>query len=350
MKFIFNFFVFLSVSFLFVSCNSSENKTLPESQSAVGEILVVADSNFLKKNVGIVFKQIFEQKESGLPQDEVKFTVRYIQPNQFNKFLKSFRNIIFISTLNDNSAGSVKIRSFYSENTLKIIKNDASRFMLVNKDEFAKNQLVMHLFGENEDLLIANMNAYKEGLIDIFVKNERAYIFNKIKKAQQPQLSARIKKEYGFDITIPLHFKKAIEKEGFIWYRHPGQEVDRSFFVTYLPYKNSNQFNYKSFIQLRDSVCRTMIYGREDTNSYMLTEQYEAPVLSKTNFNQNFAVECRGLWKLKNNTMGGPFLGYSMVDTVTNRFYYIEGFIYAPGKNKRELMREMEAVLWSFKP
>jgi hypothetical protein len=341
-------FLFSILTLLFFSCNT-ETKTLPESQSAVGEILVVADSTFMKKNVGQLFKQIFEQTEKGLPQQETKFTVRYIQPNQFNKFLKTFRNIIFISTLDDKSSGSVKIRSFYSENTLKIIKNDPSRFMLVNKDEFAKGQLVMHLFGENEALLMANLGAYKKGITEVFIKNEREHIFNKIKKAQQLQLSARIKKEFGFNITIPVHFSKATEKEGFIWYRHPGQEVDRSFFITYVPYKNVQQFNYNSFITLRDSICKTMIYGREDSNSYMLTEQYEPPVLHKINFNGNFAVESRGLWKLKNNTMGGPFLGYSMADTANNRFYYIEGFVYAPGKNKRELMREMEAVLWSFK-
>jgi hypothetical protein len=345
----FRLVVFLTLAVTLFSCSSNETKTLPESQSAVGEILVVADSTFMKKNAGQLFKQLFEKEESGLPQAENKFTLRYIQPSQFNKFLKTFRNIIFISTLDDKSAGSVKIRSFYSENTLKIIKEDPSRFMLVNKDEFAKGQLVMHLFGETEALLMANMSAYKEGIMEVFTKNERDHIYNKIKKAQQPQLSARIKKEYGFEITIPVHFSKAIEKDGFIWYRHPGQEVDRSIFIAYVPYKNVQQFNYQSFVSLRDSVCKTMIYGRDDTNSYMLTEQYEPPVLHKINFNGNFAVESRGLWKLKNNTMGGPFLGYSIADTTKNRLYYIEGFVFAPGKNKRELMREMEAVLWSFK-
>jgi hypothetical protein len=29
--------------------------------------------------------------------------------------------------------------------------------------------------------------------------------------------------------------------------------------------------------------------------------------------------------------------------------YYIEGFAFAPGRDKREFMRELEAILWSFK-
>ncbi len=61
-------------------------------------------------------------------------------------------------------------------------------------------------------------------------------------------------------------------------------------------------------------------------------------------------MEVRGLWRTNNYSMGGPFLGYAIVDEVQGNLYYIEGFTYAPGKNKREIMRELEAVLWSFKP
>jgi hypothetical protein len=47
--------------------------------------------------------------------------------------------------------------------------------------------------------------------------------------------------------------------------------------------------------------------------------------------------------------MGGPFLGYAVTDQPQGLIYYIEGFVFAPGKDKREYMREIEAILWSFK-
>jgi hypothetical protein len=46
--------------------------------------------------------------------------------------------------------------------------------------------------------------------------------------------------------------------------------------------------------------------------------------------------------------MGGPFISYSLVDEELNRIYYIEGFLYSPGKAQRDLVRELETILSTF--
>ena len=45
--------------------------------------------------------------------------------------------------------------------------------------------------------------------------------------------------------------------------------------------------------------------------------------------------------------MGGPFVSHARVDRPNGRVVVVEGFIYAPQKNKRELMRQMEAALYT---
>jgi hypothetical protein len=52
---------------------------------------------------------------------------------------------------------------------------------------------------------------------------------------------------------------------------------------------------------------------------------------------------------MENDMMGGPFISYSQVDTTKNIVVVAEGFVYAPKKEKRELIREMEAALMTFK-
>jgi len=59
-------------------------------------------------------------------------------------------------------------------------------------------------------------------------------------------------------------------------------------------------------------------------------------------------VETRGLWKTSDSTNGGPFLSYTFVDKDLNRLYYIEGYVYAPSKDKRDLMLEMQVILRTF--
>jgi hypothetical protein len=47
--------------------------------------------------------------------------------------------------------------------------------------------------------------------------------------------------------------------------------------------------------------------------------------------------------------MGGGFLSYTFVDEALGRLYYVEGFIYCPGKKKRAYIREIEAILKTFR-
>jgi hypothetical protein len=81
----------------------------------------------------------------------------------------------------------------------------------------------------------------------------------------------------------------------------------------------------------------------------MTTETLIPIETEQVNFGNKYAVETRGLWKLTNNTMGGPFLSYIFVDEELNRLYYIEGYVYSPGKDKRNSMKEIEAILTTFK-
>jgi hypothetical protein len=45
--------------------------------------------------------------------------------------------------------------------------------------------------------------------------------------------------------------------------------------------------------------------------------------------------------------MGGPFVSHSRVDEVNGRVVVAEAFIYAPESLKRDLMRRMEAALYT---
>ena len=56
------------------------------------------------------------------------------------------------------------------------------------------------------------------------------------------------------------------------------------------------------------------------------------------------------IWKTNNISMGGPFVSYVLVDESLNRMYYFEGFLYSPGVDQRELIRELDIILRTFKP
>ena len=60
-------------------------------------------------------------------------------------------------------------------------------------------------------------------------------------------------------------------------------------------------------------------------------------------------MEVRGLWYMKGDFMGGPFVAHVRVDEARRRVVVAEVFVYAPGRLKRDLMRGMEASLYTWR-
>ena len=82
----------------------------------------------------------------------------------------------------------------------------------------------------------------------------------------------------------------------------------------------------------------------EQANQYMTTNP-EFVFLRNINFEGRQVLEARGLWAMKNDMMGGPFVSYSQIDSINNRVIVTEGFVYAPDKKKRPLIRRLEAAI-----
>ena len=99
-------------------------------------------------------------------------------------------------------------------------------------------------------------------------------------------------------------------------------------------------------------MCGKYLFGDPDRpDSYLMTETrpYIPITMDTVNFNGNFALRVRGLFRSNDYLLGGPFAGFALVDEGTHQFYYIEGFTISPRVNQREIMRELETVLYSFK-
>lgn len=63
--------------------------------------------------------------------------------------------------------------------------------------------------------------------------------------------------------------------------------------------------------------------------------------------NGNYTVEIRGLWRVEGDFMGGPFVSLSSLDLARKRVVTAEGFLYSPKYDKRDYLRQLEAVIYS---
>lgn len=352
-----NISILFSFVLLLSACEKSNNngnssgRILKKAKGAPGEIIVVIDSATYQGKVGDAVKSVFKGDIQWLSRPQSQFTTRIVSPQDLNSVLRDSKNLVYITVINDNNRGNKILKNNFTKASLERIKEDRSVYMFTKKDEFARGQEVMHLFGLNEEDLIKNLEENKEKIRDYFNDIELKRMQSKLFSAREEKgIEDLVAQKFGCKIRIPYGYEAAIQDEKFIWLRFLDPEIDRSIYITYTDYVSEEQFTKENLIAFRDSVAQEHLYGDpEKPNTFMVTETENFPVFhEQTNFNGKYAIQMRGLWKTNNLSMGGPFISYALVDEEQRRLYYIEGFLYAPGKSQREYVRELEAILRTF--
>lgn len=346
------------IIFVFIGCSSSGKRNpeyLPAATGKPGDILVVMDSNQWKDSLGIALRKILKAEIEGLPREEPMFNVIWVQPTRNLSLLAQLRNIMFVFTLDRNTTGTRILKEDFSAETLERIKSDTSFFSTIVEDEYARGQKVMYLYGDTEQALIHHLRENGKKITDFINTEERKRIQKQLLSGGATKgLTSMLREDYHFEMRFPVGYKIADKQRDFIWLRAIEPEVDKDIWVTWKSYESEYQLLPDSLIAWRDATAKKYLFGDPaDPVSYVVTELEVSfiPVVAKqVNFNDQFAMELRGLWRTNTKTMGGPFLSYGLVDESRNLVYYIEGFTFSPGKDQREIMRQLEAILWSFKP
>ncbi len=320
-----------------------------DSKGGLLEIIVVMDSSRWAGSTGEALREVYMEPQPGLPRGEARFKLIRIGPKDFNRFLKRHNSVIMVTILNDNSSVGKRMKAYFTPASLNMIKSDTSKFMLGRDDEFARGQKVLYLFGQS----VADINRHilenEEKLREYFYEPERTRVLKRqlgASTTKRKELKKLVKDETGLRMEIPGAFEVAKTDSNFVWLRRIASPYDRSITITYGNYSSQEMFSDSSIVKWRNHFGYQYMNDTTLNESYMHTQDDVIPIESRTmNINGQFVKEYRGLWKLKNNTRGGPFLGYAFIDEKQKRFYYVEGFLYAPNESQKRPMFELESVL-----
>ena len=230
--------------------------------------------------------------------------------------------------------------------------------MFEREDEYAQGQEVLHLFGKTQSDLINNIRENRKEIRGQFEDVMLSRITQNIYKGnEQRSVSQQLLKEYGFSLRIPFGYDRVPLSntiQDFVWLRQLG-DIDKSLVVTFKDYTSEDAFSPDNILAFRQQQLGK--YLVDDDKTYMtvqdvVTDELDTVTLVEfdtVTFQGKFAVEARGLWKLSNSSRGGGFLSYTFVDEAQDRLYYIEGYVDSPGEKKRPSIRELEAILHTFR-
>lgn len=343
----------LLIAAVALSCSPGDRSAnLPKAAGAAGDIYMFMDSAQWKGPVGQAVDSIFNREMIGLPRPEGIFRMSWVDPRKMNFVLKQRRNLIFVVTLDQNGEGAQLVKNLMTPEQLEAIQNDTTKFTQTYTNVYAKDQQVMFLFAKDQATLLRKLDQNAQKLVDFFDKVERDRLNATLFSAGTVNgISEWLKQNFQVNITIPYGYKLVQNEPDFLWARQINVDDDRDIFIARTEYTSVDQFKQENLIKFRDEVARKYLFeDPEKPNTYLITETDDVPVITReVNFNGVYAVEMRGLWLTNTHTMGGPFISYALSDKTTGKFYYVEGFVYGPSKDQRELMRQMEVVLNTFK-
>ncbi|MGB3778459.1 MAG: DUF4837 family protein [Tunicatimonas sp.] len=344
------------------ACENTSQSTLPLARGTDDEVLLVMDSTAWQGELGDELRLTFREAMPGLPQAEPYFDIRYVDPFKLNSVLRSAKNILFVTTLDNKTPAGRRMQSYFTEESIQRIRENQDLYMFEKQDEFARGQEIYHLFGNTEDELINNLQEnrmkIRQRLVNVLLDRITEGLY---KGNEQKSVSKYLLENYGFSLRVPFGYDLvplADDVEDFVWLRQLG-EIDKNVIVTYKDYTSEEAFDPDNILAFREKQLGR--YIADDPTAYMTVQRVvpkgegvEPDTITlveydTVTFQGRYAVEARGLWRLSNDSMGGGFLSYTFVDEAQDRLYYIEGYVYSPGEKKRPSIRELEAVLRTFR-
>jgi len=289
--------------FLLASC-SGELKTLPSSIGSLSEIIFVVEDALWEQKIKPLVNKTLSSPIEGINQNEANYKVVQINQSEFKSILKTHKNIVIIfSNANESS----------------------------QKNKWAKDQLVFQLNWQNNT--VSTLEQLKK-VKSIFDVNEIKKIKKAILKTTNKKAQKSIKKNFSIDVVIPQEYLVVQDTTILFWATHNPQKAEEIKHLIIYSFRPSSINLQNEVLSKTDSIFSKYLLGAPK-GSYVKIERLYPPF-----FNNDIY---RGLWKLENGFMGGPFLIKTYF--IDNKVIVTVGLIFAPQNRKRNYIKTLEAIL-----
>ena len=290
-----------------------------------GEIIVVIDKDDWDAGPGQALRSLLAVDYPFLPQSEPLFTLYSIQEGAFSSIFQTHRNIIICSVSPDITSAKMELQ----------------------QDLWAAPQLVVRLSGPDAASVQACIEENADKLVNAIEQAERNRVIQNAQKFEEVDLRKMVTQYLGGSPYFPTGYKVKKRTDNFVWIAYETTYTNQGLLIYTYPYRSEEDLSLPRIIAERNLVLEREVPGPLD-NTYMTTNTMVEPSLRWLKYNKREFAEVRGLWDVKNDFMGGPFICHCFYDQANNRVVVLDGFVYAPKFQKRNYLRQVESLLYSF--
>lgn len=312
-----------------MACSSDGERIFSEVSGKEGEIMMCWDKTLWDSPVNNAVEAVFADDMEGMTltgfrDAEKNYRVMNIAPEGFGNVFQKHRNVVRVK-----------------------FSNNYSKPVQYQKDVWARPQSVAIVNAKDTSDLIKNLLENKERLLKFFSKSEMDRIQYVYKKLLDDPNLFRINRDYHIDFILPRIYKRAVTKPGFEWFQYIVKGLSQQhLFLFAFDYTDPKTFTQAYMTKKINQMLRQNV--KSGSKAYMelnperdiLYREYKTKSLP-------YVAEIKSLWRLNGGFMGGPFRAISFLDEKHNKVITLCGTVFAPQSKKRNLVREIEAILQS---
>lgn len=309
-----------------ISSCDTETTTKPSSTGQSSEIVVVSENNLWKSSAGDTIRDFFDGPFPGMPQPEPLYKLIQVKVDGFGKLLQNHRNIFIIAIDSSLTAPKIEIRRNVWARPQRVVKISSPTIEGIKEQFIERREEILNLFD----------NAEIEKIQELYRKN---FNIDAIKA---------IRNKFGLDLNVPKDYYLAVDTNNFIWLRRETNVMSQGILIYAYPYTDTLAFNANKIRSIRNQFTQLYVPGPSEGSFMIVAEDVMPPAARTITLKDMRSTEMRGLWEVRKDFMGGPFLNYTFVDVKNNMVIGLDGYVYAPNQSKRNYLKQVQAVLLSF--
>lgn len=310
------------------SCNQKKTRQalLPNISGKAGEVIVVIDKANWEGAVGNALRDSLACETPYLPQREPLFNLVNVPQNGFTNMFQIHRNIIMVNV-------SPKV---------------TEPGIVYRKDVWARPQTVININAADAETAVALIQENSADLVATLEQAERDRIIANSKKYEERKLAPVVTEMVGGSPHFPSGYQLKKRTSDFIWIGYEIQYVTQGILIYKYPVvEGENMMDPENLLGMTNEMLKNNVPGMFE-NTYMTVSSFAKPDVEYKRYKGLDFAEMRGFWEVHNDYMGGPFVSHSFYSKDGKDVIVLLAFVYAPKYDKRQYLRQVESVIYSF--
>lgn len=318
----------LAVALTLFSCSgrTARKSLLPNVSGKAGEVIVVIEKTDWEGALGNEVREVLASDCPWLYIKEPLYSLVNVAPGGFADLFKIHRNIVLF----------------------QIDPLVAKTGMFIKNDVWAAPQTVIQISAPDAETALSVLQEKSATLTAAIEQAERNRVVKNTLLYEERSIAPQVMEIMGGSPHFPSGYKLKKKTDDFVWVADEKQYTIQGVLIYKYPAAgDASDFTEETLISKRNEVLKNNVPGMFD-NTYMTTAEYFVPTVEYLKFQGREFAQVRGYWEVYNDYMGGPFVSHAFYSQDGSEVIVLDAFVYAPKYDKRQYLRQVESLLYSF--